>query len=50
MDLAMLVGALVVLAVAAVLGVHRRVQVAAWNRELDRAFGPAREVPRHRTL
>ena len=49
MEMLLVLGVLV-LAVAAVLGVHRRVQMAAWNRELDRAFGSVRELPRHRTL
>ncbi len=43
--------ALMVVALGGVL-VHRRLQVLAWDRELESAFGVAtdREVPRHRTL
>ncbi len=43
--------AVVVLVVGAVL-VHRHMQVTAWDRELDRAFGVTadREIPRHRAL
>lgn len=51
MELLMLVGALVVLAVVA-LGLRRHVLRSAWDRELEQAFGDSdlREVPRHRAL
>lgn len=37
---------------AVVPAVHRHVQVVAWDRELDEAFGvrAAREMPRRRAL
>lgn len=48
---ALLVLAAVVVLAALALAVHRRVQVAAWNRELDQAFGSqSREVSLHRSL
>lgn len=47
----LLVLAVVLLAFAGVL-VRRHLQVVAWDRELETAFGLAadREIPRHRTL
>ena len=51
MELLLLAAALVIVALTAT-GVHRHQQAAAWDRELDQAFGTntKRDLPRHRTL
>ncbi|HEX6249337.1 MAG TPA: hypothetical protein VFZ64_15825 [Nocardioidaceae bacterium] len=50
MEVLLVLAALAVLA-ALVLGVRRRLRVAAWDRELDQAFGTqSREVSLHRSL
>lgn len=51
MEFIVLLLALVGVAVCALV-VHRHQKAAAWNRELDQAFGATaqREIPRHRSL
>lgn len=50
MELLLLV--LLALVAAGALAVHHHLQVVAWDRELDQAFGVTaqREIPRHRAL
>lgn len=51
MEFIVLLLAFVVVAVCALV-VHRHQKAAAWNRELEQAFGSTvqREMPRHRSL